>query len=177
MRAFTAIELPEELRARIYDLTKKIPGNITEVSKENLHVTMHFFEEIGEDRIKDISETLDSIKVSRFKASVHGLSHFGGKEINVIYAKVFDNRSIKRMYYQISRDLQSKGIFFDTGTDFTPHITLARVKMKADPNLRDFINENAEYSFGDFEVNSISLKRSVLGGSGPEYTTIASSNF
>jgi len=56
---------------------------------------------------------------------------------------------------------------------FSLHLTLARVKsQKGKEQLKDFLFKNRERSFGNFIIDSVRLKKSVLTPKGPIYSTL-----
>jgi 2'-5' RNA ligase len=57
---------------------------------------------------------------------------------------------------------------------FSAHITIARVRRKAD--LRGFLEKHKGDEFGPFTISSFRLIQSVLGPEGPKYSTIAEFN-
>ncbi|OYT60764.1 hypothetical protein B6U81_04450 [Thermoplasmatales archaeon ex4484_30] len=62
---------------------------------------------------------------------------------------------------------------FSCNLTFTPHITIARVKnVKEKKEMKSFLQEYANASFGVLNVNSIVLKKSELRKEGPIYETI-----
>ena len=90
MRCFTAIALPESIKERLVSISAKMPGNVTKVSKDNLHITPHFFGDISESSVPKITGILDIVQHEKFKISVCGLSSFGGSSIRAVYAKIAD---------------------------------------------------------------------------------------
>ena len=56
---------------------------------------------------------------------------------------------------------------------FTPHVTVARVKLRT-PELVRAVMENSTLSFGSFRAEEVRLKKSVLTPRGPIYSTVLS---
>jgi 2'-5' RNA ligase len=59
------------------------------------------------------------------------------------------------------------------GRDFSPHVTLARVKGGGDlDRARQVLEAHAHDAYGEFPVDRIRLKKSVLTPQGPVYSTV-----
>jgi 2'-5' RNA ligase len=77
---------------------------------------------------------------------------------------------VKGIYDQLSGELAKLGFKKE---EFSPHITLARVKFLKDKQaLVDFIDENGEVEIGDCIVDKVILKSSKLTPKGPIYENI-----
>ena len=56
---------------------------------------------------------------------------------------------------------------------FKPHLTVARARSARNASeLQQVINSNVATEFGEFEVDSVRLKRSVLTPQGPRYSDV-----
>lgn len=170
MRAFIAIELPKEIRERLYAFSAGIPGRITRVSEENLHITVLFLGEIGDGQAVRAIEEVNKIDASPFMAEANGVSYFGDSHMQSIFARIDDHGRISSMYR-----LLREGLSGMTGSgdrkQYVPHATIARAK-KDNREVMAFINLNSTNAFGRFEVTSLCVKKSVLTDKGPEYSTI-----
>ncbi len=173
MRAFTGIDLPDEIKGSIAEVQARLPGNgIVPVNKDHLHITMHFFPEINDEEAAKVISAIDNANLSKFEVEVSGISYFGGSEARVVYAEVGDNEgSVKTIYNQISSELSKNSIPFDAKGTYVPHITIARSKSR-NPYIRQFIADNLNHEFGRFAVKGIFFKKSVLTGKGPVYTDL-----
>ena len=76
-RVFCAVELPQEVRARLEDhvlrLRKEVPAAAASWSRvENIHLTLKFFGNVEVERIKKISEAAERVvkQFSTFQISV-----------------------------------------------------------------------------------------------------------
>ena len=83
-----------------------------------------------------------------------------------------DDGSTKRSFQRLEEKLVKLG-FKREIREFSPHLTIARVKSIQDrENLVSIINSYANETFGEILVKSIKLKKSVLTEKGPIYTTV-----
>ncbi len=158
MRLFIASKVESDSINEVLDILKKIPG-IKVVKKENLHITYKFIGETDEvEKYKKIiDEKVDSTK--KFKIKINGIDVFYDStgNIKVVYAVVE------------SKELKELGKKFDK--NFTPHLTLCRVKEMTRA-LKNFLDENQDTYFGLTTIDSVSLFSSTLTKEGPIYKEI-----
>lgn len=139
-RYFIALEIPEKTKKDIASffyppLKRQVAGNF--VDAEKLHITLLF---LGNVEIKQ--DFLDFINNLRFSVElkIGGIGAFPSlREPKVIYANVYGN---------VKPQLEKLYSFFDMKPkeDFTPHVTLCRVKKVIDRiNEKEF--QSAEFSF------------------------------
>ncbi len=173
MRAFTAIDLPEQIRVKISRIVEDMPEhNLSFVKEADMHITLHFFGSIWENQKSRVIEAINSINIGKFETRAVGFSYFGDREIKVVFAKVEDHEGkIAQIYEGIGTKLSDSGIHYDRREKFIPHITIARCKGD-NPKLREFIGENSEHDFGSFVVSKISFRSSTLSERGPMYSTL-----
>jgi 2'-5' RNA ligase len=171
MRTFFAIEIPEEIRRSIHSAGLEMPGRLSRVSEDNMHITLQFLGDTSEEKLAKAERALNDLREGPFRATVKGISYFGGRDIHTVFADVMDDGRIKEIYLDIGKSLNESGIDFESGREYVPHATIARVKQGG-AELREFISKNSERLFGEFEVRSVCIKKSVLTGEGPVYTTL-----
>lgn len=174
MRAFIAIEVPEELKERVLAASEKLKTeSIVLVKKEAMHITLHFLGDITEAEAEKVKEAMNSVTHRPFEASLSGISCFTPNFIRVIFADVTKGKEeISAIHRELSTPLSGAGIRIER-EEFVPHLTIARVKYAADRGrLLDLIKRNSAAEFGSFAVNSIVLKKSLLAASGPLYTEL-----
>ncbi len=171
MRTFFAIEIPEEIRKNIHSAGEEMPGWLSRVSIDNIHITLQFLGDVSEEKAAKAKEALERIREVPFKATIKGISHFGGRDVHTIFANVQDGGRIKGIFLDIGKSLSDVEIDFETEREYIPHVTIARVKQGG-AEIKEFITQNSERMFGEFEIKSVCLKKSVLTGKGPVYTTL-----
>ena len=170
MRVFLAIDLPEELRASIHNVGMDMPGAFTAVPAGNLHITLHFLGDITVKKVHEVEGLMDSVRAKRFDANVKGLSFFGGKSVQTVFAKVFDKGMSAKLRDFLATGLEAMEITTDK-REYMPHITVARMKR---PSLetKDFIIKNSNLDFGSFVADRFFLKKSVLSEKGASYESL-----
>lgn len=142
------------------------------VELENLHLTLRFIGEIPRELVEKVIEALRSVEFSPFTIRFVGLGAFpnprrprviwvgveeGAKELSELSAKV--NSGIAKLKLPKQEE------------EFTPHLTIARVKSGVG-SLPRLIEENANVEFGSMLVDRFRLKKSTLTSRGPIYETL-----
>lgn len=169
MRLFIAINLPEELKAKIAKAVKNIdsPG-LKKVGPENLHLTMKFLGEVDDKQLEAVKRKLGGIKGECFKISLEGFGFFPNENyIKVVWVGVEEgHQEIINLQKEIDTLLSEVG--FAKEKNFEPHLTIARVKFLKDlKGLAEFAAKTKINA--TFEANSFELMESILRPGGPEY--------
>ena len=79
MRLFVALPLPAETRSALLAWTKRCgpqPG-LRWTLEDQLHITLQFLGEVGEDRVDRVSEALDSIRSPAFSVTFERIEALG----------------------------------------------------------------------------------------------------
>ena len=174
MRAFSAIDVPDKIREKIFKFQKILPRqSLSFVQRKAMHITLHFFENINESQAAIVSQAISNFNTAPFEVEVNGVSYFGkGSAIRVIYAKVNDSaKQISALYSQISQVLIDSKTPFDHKYEYVPHITIARCK-DSPAYLKDIIMQNQDHMFGKFISRKVLLQKSTLTPLGSEYTLL-----
>jgi 2'-5' RNA ligase len=171
MRAFIAIEVPEEIKNKVETLQKELPSNgIVLVKKDAMHLTLQFLGEISAEKAEMVKDAMQNATRAPFRASFSGISYFTPDFIRVIFAAVGDGSAeLKELYAKLANALAEREISFER-EEYTPHLTIARVKHVGDrKKLIDEINKHSSLELGSFEVKALFLKKSTLTPNGPVY--------
>lgn len=170
------MEIPAEVRARIAEISSKIPSldiDCTVVSSQNMHVTLVFLGEIPDAEAKAKAEALKALCFSQFEAEIRGVGFFPSEsKISTFWAGIGQGSDeLKRLSAEVSGLLDAKG----EGRAFVPHVAIARIKSSRNINsLRRLALENKDVVFGSFKVDCVKLKESTLTAEGPVYEDIES---
>ncbi len=178
MRCFIAIELPEDVKAKIFHefetLKKKnlFGGKYTE--KESLHITLRFLGELTSEKINEVKEKIKDIDFPKFICEIGKSGFFDNeKKINVIWVE-----AISKYLEQLENKVSEKFPEFPRERGkFLPHITIARVEYINDrkgliENIRNIHLKNTR-----FEVEKMTLMKSEMSRSGIKYKYLDSVGF
>jgi 2'-5' RNA ligase len=175
LRCFIALELPEELKKKIYGYIEKLKSagaDVKWIPPENLHLTLKFLGNTPEELLKNINERLISLSKShdRFSLQVSGAGAFPNvKYPRVVWLGVHDSEEIIKLQHDIDESMAGLG-FEKDDKQFTPHLTIGRVRsMKNKDALIKELATLKEVDFGKIEVNNITVMKSELKQGGAEH--------
>jgi RNA 2',3'-cyclic 3'-phosphodiesterase len=180
LRLFTAIEIPEEHKNQIRQLTSHIQKGLdfggahpAWVPAENLHITLAFLGSQPAERVPEVQQAMmeSAADIEPFKLSIGNLELFPTpKQPKVISIAVRGNTSaVEHIYEKLSTALSRRGFKLDERA-FRPHLTLARIKsFRGLAAVRSVLSSHNSFTTGQFEINSIVLYRSILKRPAPEY--------
>lgn len=160
-RIFVAINLPEDIKQKLFDYQLKWPELPCRwTKKENLHITLEFLGYLTDEELIELCQRIKEIASTKKAFSVH---------LNKIcYGP--PKKIPPRMVWVAGEKIKEFNL--------TPHITLGRIKTwdfrRLEPEERPEINEDIDLNF---EVNSIEIMKSRLKREGPEYTILESFPF
>jgi RNA 2',3'-cyclic 3'-phosphodiesterase len=185
MRLFVAIDINNITIEQFQNyLIKKFNFNslyIKPIKKDNLHITIKFLGEKTDLETKDIVSDLAKIHFTSFNMVFNNIGIFPHmKSPRIIWLGLTDKSSKKLndIYFQINGVLKkydyekNKSTLLDSDTQkFLPHLTIFRIR-------NNYLIPNFISSFSDGiilegeEVNTISLKKSVLTSRGSIYSNL-----
>ncbi len=168
MRLFVAVAVPQEIREKLASLGEEIrQDGIVPVRPENMHATLKFIGEADEKKTKQIQEELKNIRFGSIQCDVKGIGVFPSENyIRVVWAGIESSGKLEALAKQIQETVK------EGDARFSAHLTIARVKRKAD--LREFLEKHRNDEFGSFTADRFELIKSELGPGGPAYTVLAS---
>jgi len=180
IRSFLAIELPEELRKRIYEsfarLHRQAPA-VKWLEPSQMHVTLRFLGEVEEARLEReliprLEKTLAEFKA--LKLSLKGVGIFPSAQRPRVFWLGLEGEltELKRMQLKIEKDLEGLEVH-PKEKDFHPHLTLGRIKEIGNREIwQKAMEEYEKIDLGDFQVFYLSLFKSELTPTGPLYTRL-----
>ncbi len=175
-RAFIAADIrPSEKLVGVLRELAQSRVDLKIVRPELLHVTLKFLGDTEEDMVDEISEKIreSTDGVNRFRIRLQGMGAFPSmSNIRVIWVGIEDGRPLGEIAQRLDAKLGSLGFERDK-KGFVPHITLARTRSpKNIANVQDILRANAATDYGEYPVDSIFLKKSVLSPQGPRYSVV-----
>ncbi len=185
MRTFIAIEIPEEVRARVRSLTARLQASgargCTWVKPEHMHLTLRFLGEIADAAVEGLCSSLEASYsgVAPFALAVRGTGAFPNwRKPAVLWAGIEPlDGPLAEAQGVAESAARAIGLPPDTKA-FHPHLTLARVKdaRGAAPAIACLECES-EFFAGDFTVDAVSIYSSQLTPHGPIYRRVGEFRF
>lgn len=180
IRTFLAIEIPEEIRKKIYENFARLHRQtfvVKWVEVEHMHLSLRFLGDFEEEVVQnEIIPALENLSLD-FKSldlSVKGVGLFPSSEKPRIFWLGVGGAlpDLKRLQFKIEKTLQAWPVHVEEN-DFHPHITLGRIKQMGDRKIwQEALEEYEKMDFGSFPVSSFSLFQSELMPHGPIYTRL-----
>lgn len=174
IRAFLAIDVDEDLKAKMYRIIKEfkqIDANIKYVDLQNLHLTLKFFGDIDIEGIDLLSSKISKLVegFDRFDLKIKGCGAFPNtNRIKVIWLGLENDEIVKELHDELDKEFVRLG--FDKDKRFSSHLTIGRMKSaKGKTKVKSTIEEFDDVEIGSMSVNSIILKKSTLTPQGPIY--------
>ncbi|MEI0565456.1 RNA 2',3'-cyclic phosphodiesterase [Brachyspira pulli] len=176
MRAFLALNLNEEIKNKYSNILRinEKTAELKKVSKDKMHITLVFFDNIKEEQIELIKKEVINSSPTPFNINFENISYFTNKfkDINVIFIKAV-SEELENYVKTLRKKLDNiENLKYDR-KDFKSHLTLARLKkVYNNQKLKENIEE-IEFTQSYFLANSITLYKSDF----VNYTEIFTVNF
>lgn len=170
MRLFVAVDIPPEIKRNIGQAQKELPeeGGLKKVELPQMHITLKFLGEVNPRMLDRVDGVLREVEFSGFKVKVRGVGAFPNEK----YVKVVWAGCVSPELEMLARDINEKLSGMFAKEEFTPHLTMARVKRRL--VMDDYLKKYAEWKFGEFQVREFYLLESVLERGGAKYNVLAS---
>ena len=180
-RVFCAIELPslviEKISEHIMRLRAAAPDSPASWSRpENVHLTLKFIGEIGQNRVADLSQAA--------AAAVAGFSPF---EILIKNTGSFPKQGTPRVFWigvddyseklkQLQGKLEDECVqlgFAREARTFNPHLTIARGRKPRGARALAALHKEMGFESINVIVKELTVIRSELSSKGSNYTVIS----
>ncbi len=176
IRLFVAIELPEDLRRRMAALAGGVPS-ARWVAEDNLHLTLRFIGDVGEDRLDDITVALAGVQGAPFSMNLSGVGHFESRRrVRTLWVGIEPNAELQALYDRVESALVRAGLEPE-GRKFSAHVTLARLKAVPAAKVADWLAIGAQFYAPPIRVDGFTLLSSFLSRSGAIYSTVQEFKF
>jgi len=181
IRAFIAIELPEEIIAFIRKIQEGLRSygfKARWVRPENIHLTLKFLGDINKEDIKKAGDAIINAASENASMSLgaKGIGFFPGvKRSRVIWTGIAgQTRELADLQKTLDGKLDTVG-FPKEKRPFKGHLTIARIKRKIDARrLIDAMKEFGRFESKTFIANEVVLFKSELKPSGAVYRKLMS---
>jgi 2'-5' RNA ligase len=177
MRAFIAIDLPENIRAAVRSTQASFRSASPDArwtQPEGIHLTLKFLGEVSDRKVREVCDSLK--RLGKFEAFAIGLRGFGffpdARHPRVFWVGVEALAGLSRLAEQIEEAMRANG-FAREERAFRPHLTLARFRVpQPQPTLQALLAQQGEQKLGNFEVSEFFLFESKLSPQGAEYRKV-----
>ena len=185
VRSFIAVELPDELKQELVELETQLKtGNqpwVKWVDPYSIHLTLKFLGNVAVGRIGEITKAMEEATqgIYPFHLEVRNLGVFPNlKRVQVAWVGL---RGEVDKLGQLQQRVESSVVplgFAPESRQFTPHLTLARVRNQASLDERQrfgqLVASTKFEAAHSIEVDALSLMRSQLTREGAIYSRITS---
>ena len=174
MRIFIALDIAEEIRARLtefMDRARPLAPDARWARVEGLHVTLKFIGEVTGARVQEIQAALASIKTKQFILRFGGAGFFpNANAARVFWAGVDGGIELPQLASAVDAALEKIGITRED-KPYHPHLTLARAGIHPLRELRA-LTENPSPHFGTMTAREFFLYQSQTQKGGSRYTKL-----
>jgi len=178
LRTFISVTLPKKIVSVSNMLKTTVIAkkeNVKWVNAGNIHLTLKFLGHTPLEAVDEINKALEKVVVnySGMELAISGTGCFPNIEKPRVLWLGIDGETneLQKFVTDLDKNLEKLGFPID-GSEYTPHITLARVKYppKDIPEINNFINTS--YEPIKFNVNRIRFMSSELFPNGPIYSIL-----
>jgi RNA 2',3'-cyclic 3'-phosphodiesterase len=166
LRLFVGIGFPPALKLRLSLLCGGV-AKAKWVDPGNLHLTLRFIGEVGEDVAADIDAALARLRARRFTLQLAGTGVFGDRPRR-LWVGVEKDPDLLALHDKIEQALIRLGLMPEP-RKYIPHVTLARLKNPPLADLRAFLATHAGFHAAPLAVAGFSLVASFPTKSGAVY--------
>ena len=170
VRAFVALELSQEIRDHLsiaQETIRDCKAHLTFVDPKNIHITLKFLGEVEQEKLNKVIDAIRGVTFSSFPIKAGTVTVNNPKRPHTVWCAIDDAGIGERLFYLIEDALAPLGFERETRR-FTPHATLARVKLPH-PSLFSALYCLKDKSYGSCTICGIKLKKSTLLPQGPVY--------
>jgi len=179
MRAFVAVEMSQPIRddvGRLIERLRGAGGSIKWVRPENLHLTLKFLGQIGEDAVpRAIAILRECVEgAAPFALEVRGAGAFPTpSRPRVLFVDAHDEPpTLAGVARRLDKAMTDVGVPSEK-RGFRNHVTIGRVRKPSSmAEMAAELGKAAERGFGTMTVEEVILMKSDLRPDGPVYTPV-----
>lgn len=176
MRLFIAIELPENVKKALAKVRVDIPG-ARWVPAEQIHLTLAFLGEVDEITLTRLIEALGRIRTPEFQLCFSGSGCFPNlHRPRVLWLGLKQDAHLLDLACRVREAVQACGILQDD-RPFSPHITLARLKLSPSGEFYEFIESTKTPKIPSHWVGEFTLFQSRITQQGAVHIPVRSFSF
>lgn len=179
-RTFIAVDVGDEIRNNTVALQQSLANtgaSVNWVSEDNLHITLLFLGEVDDRNLHSVCRAVKAVAASHppFGLRVSGLGAFPTlRRPKIAWAGFADGtENLMRLYEKLEERIFDLGFYRKEGRDYTPHLTLGRVRSESDGSkLAPELANRSSWEGGRTVVNEVLVFSSRLENDGPPIYTI-----
>ncbi|MFO0968103.1 MAG: RNA 2',3'-cyclic phosphodiesterase [Gemmataceae bacterium] len=181
VRTFIALDLGQEIRARLVTLQETLGRSGAEVKwvePENLHITLLFLGEVDQRDLNDVCRAVQDAAgpLPSFPASIEKVGAFPNlRRPRTLWVGVGQGeRAVIDVHDALERPLLELGCYRREERKYTPHVTLGRVKSeKGALELETALRKKESWQGGETTIGEVHVMSSELTRDGPIYTVLS----
>ena len=166
MRLFTALDPPEEVRARIAELQMPEALDARWTSPDQFHVTVRFIGDATTDEARRYETALGKIDAGAVDCVPYGLDVLPTRrDPSVLIVGLERTDGLMKVYREVSTVLEDEGVPPEDRS-YRPHVTIARLGDRSASTVHTFLDDHDASSLPSFSVDTIHLYESTLTSTG-----------
>jgi len=172
-RVFLAIPLPPQLKDSISAVQRQLQTQIPYarwIPPKNLHLTLHFFGEIGQETLEKIKVSVLSVKGYKrpFLVEVKGLGAFPDRHRpRILWLDLEPKEQLRQLHQDCSKALLRAGVATESRSYF-PHLTIGRLRQQK-TDLTELFSSVGQQRIGQLPITKLILFKSRLQPGGAEH--------
>ncbi len=173
MRIFIALDIPQEIRARITEYlerARKFAPDARWARVEGLHVTLKFIGEVSDEVVQQMKNALSTVKAMPLEIKFQGVGFFPNeKGARVFWVGVDGGEALPSLAGSVDAALEKLGIKQEEKA-YHPHLTLARASSHPLRELRPLLDQQPQ--FGTMTAREFFMYQSQPQRGGSKYTKL-----
>jgi 2'-5' RNA ligase len=167
---FVAIDLPQSTAQLLDDLNPGVNG-VRWTPREQLHLTVAFFGQVGAESEEPLREKLAGIEFHSFFLPLLGTGTFPPKgPPKIVWIGVGSGHPhLFQVYKRVQEAALGAGLEPEL-RPWHPHVTLARCRDVSRQAIQPFLRQTADFDAGLIKVENFHLYSSKLGPTGSVHT-------
>jgi 2'-5' RNA ligase len=175
-RGFISADIqPSERLVNILNDLAATRADIKVVKPGLLHVTLKFLGQTEENLVPEIESRMGRAcsGIAPFTIQLKGMGAFPSlSNIRVVWVGIENGEPLGKIAGMLEDSTAELG-FAKEKRGFLPHLTLARMRSGRNmQKVQEILKANAAAEFGEYPIDRVSLKKSVLSPQGPSYSTV-----
>jgi RNA 2',3'-cyclic 3'-phosphodiesterase len=179
-RTFIAVDIGDGIRNNaigLQELLAKTGAEVKWVTPESLHITLLFLGEVDDRELHTVCRAVREIAAGEppFPLRVSGVGAFPTpRRPKIAWAGIVDGaEELRRLHGKLEPKMLDLGYYRKEEREFTPHLTLGRVKGEADGlKLAPELTKRLAWDGGRTVVDEVLVFSSELEKDGPIYTVL-----